>query len=432
MRSKRSFDTSEVFSHVVGYTGYNQSQHIDPRDRADERVGISGLEKEFNDILDGKDGREVVEISALGVIQRSIMITDPAVDGKDLTISVDRELSNIAYEAIAPHPGAVVVTDIPTGQILTLVSSPSYKNASLSAALKDASKPLLNRALTSYPPGSTFKLMTALSALRAGKIKQDTQIDDEGEIKAGEQIFGNWYWRQYGKKEGKINLVRAIARSNDIYFYKIAESVGPDLIDQMAQEFGLGKSTGIELPSESMGLLPNSAWKEKKVGEKWYLGDTYNMGIGQGYILATPIQVNNMTATVARRGSWCPLTLMLTKDPACTDIELSHDDIETVITGMVDACSSGGTAFPFFPINEKLPTDGKIACKTGTAEFGGEDEKGRKKTHGWFTMFYPVKKPQVAITVFLESTKDRPFLEGSKDGAPIAVKVFEKWREKYE
>ncbi len=430
-RSERGAVVSGSLIHVIGFTGFSDTANPNGQ-FTDNRVGKSGVEKSHEEILAGKSGTQLIEISAKGVPQRSIVMLEEPQAGQDVQLSIDRQLSDVASDALHGEPGAVIVTDIPTGQVLTMTSSPVYSIASISSALVDSKKPLLNRTITSFPPGSTFKPMVALAALHAGTITPQSQIEDTGEIKAGASVFGNWYWRQYGRVEGKISLVRAIARSNDIYFYKTAETVGPDKIDSMAGQFGYGKQTGLELPSESSGLLPNSAWKEKKIGDKWFLGDTYNLGIGQGYLLATPVQVNNMTATIARRGSWCPLTLHMSKDPLCTDVQVDEKDMNEIIEGMVEACSSGGTAFPFFPLNTTLSDTNKIACKTGTAEFGATLAQGRKKTHGWFTMFYPKEKPKVAITVFLESTDEHPFLEGSTNASPIALKVFEEWRKTYE
>ncbi|MEP7166706.1 MAG: penicillin-binding transpeptidase domain-containing protein [Candidatus Woesebacteria bacterium] len=430
-RSRRDSPVSASLVHVIGFTGFADSLDVLDQ-RYENRVGKSGVEKSFEPILRGKSGTQLIEISAKGVMQRSIVMLEDPQAGTDVTLSVDKHLSDVAAVALAGEPGAVVVSDIPSGQVLTLISSPSYSVASISSALTDQKKPLINRSITAFPPGSTFKPMVALAALQAGTITAQTQFEDTGEIKAGESVFGNWYWRQYGKVEGNISLVRALARSNDIYFYKTAESVGPDKIDAMAGQFGFGKSTGLELPGEAAGLLPNSAWKEKKIGDKWFLGDTYNLGIGQGYLLATPVQVNNMTATLARHGSWCPLTLKLSKDPLCTDVQIDSKYIDEVIEGMVGVCNAGGTAFPFFPLTSTLPEEKKIACKTGTAEFGATLAQGKKRTHGWFTMFYPKQKPKVAITVFVESTDDHPFLEGSTNASPIALKVFQAWKEKYD
>ncbi len=432
IRPQRGDFVNESISHVVGYTGYISD--IGPSGRPTQvRVGRTGIERASEKELAGIPGKEVLEISAKGVPQRSIVMESVAQTGKEVKLSIDLDLSTIAYEALQGNLGAVVVSDIETNQLLVLTSSPSYTIASLSSALSDPKKPLLNRALAAYPPGSTFKLMTALTALREKTITPETTIEDEGEIKLGQQVFGNWYWRQYGRKEGTLNVVRALARSNDIYFYKTAATVGPDKIDEIAQDFGYGKKTGIEISGDAVGVLPNSAWKEKVIGEKWYTGDTYNMGIGQGYILASPVQVNNMTATIARRGVLCPVTLLFQNSDACSENELDQAYYTTIIDGMVQACDPGGTAFPFFPLNEAASDEKKIACKTGTAEFGGGfGEKGYKRTHGWYTMFYPREKPLVAITVFVESSQERPFLEGSKDAAPVALKVFEEWKKKYE
>lgn len=432
-RTERGDVKSLSVSHVVGYTGYATHFSSNEGDLADIKVGKAGIEKSFETTLRGRAGRQLIEISAKGIPQRTLVTEQTPEDGKTVTLSLDLTLSDVAFQAFGSLRGSAVLSDVVTGQVLVLTSVPSYSLASLSASLKDPVTPMLNRGLSSYPPGSTFKLMTALSALHNQTITKETVVQDDGELKLGSQIFGNWYWRQYGRTEGKISLERAIARSNDIFFYKTAEGLGPDKIDAMANEFGFGRSTGIELPAESVGLLPNSAWKEKKVGEKWYTGDTYNMGIGQGYVLATPLQVTNMTASIARRGQWCPFTLELKKDLSCTTIDVQKSDLEIVINGMVQACSTGGTAFPFFSLNQTLADAQKIACKTGTAEFGaGINDQGHKRTHGWFTMFYPREKPKIALTVFVESTPDHPFLEGSKDAAPIALKVFEAWREKYE
>jgi penicillin-binding protein 2 len=430
-RSRRDQPVSEALVHVLGFTGFAESSDGISGDN-ETRVGKSGIEKSFDQTLRGVAGTQLIEISAKGVPQRAITMLEDPQAGTDMQLSLDRELSDIALSALQGQPGAVVASDVASGQLLVLTSSPAYSIASISAALTDPKKPLINRSITTYPPGSTFKPMVALAALHAGTITAETTVEDTGEIKAGQSVFGNWYWRQYGRTEGMVSLEKGLSRSNDIYFYKTAETIGPDKIDAMAGQFGYGKATGIELPGEAIGLLPNSAWKEKKIGEKWYLGDTYNLGIGQGYLLATPVQVNNMTAVLARRGSWCPLTLRLSKDPLCTDVLVDTAFIEPVISGMVSACSTGGTAYPFFPLNTALPENKKIACKTGTAEFGATLAVGKKKTHGWFTMLYPQDKPKIVITVFVESTDEHPFLEGSSNASPIALKVFEEWRKKYE
>lgn len=426
-----SFSRESLFvpqlSHVLGYVGF-----IDPSGEPfvtslEERVGKAGLERALNKQLRGGFGERLYEMSADGKLLRLVSQT-LAQRGEDVQTTLDSRLSTVAYTAFAGRNGAAIISNPNTGEILAMVSSPGYSMASFSAALNNEQKPLINRAITAYPPGSTFKMMTALAALEDEKITSTTMVHDEGEIKVGEQVFGNWYYRQYGKTEGNIALTRALSRSNDIYFYKTAELLGPTKLAEYSKRFGLGKPTGIELVEEHVGLLPSPAWKEKEVGEKWYLGDTYHMGIGQGYILSTPLQINRMTAGIATKGKLCSSHLVQTTRVNCEELGLNADQVEIVIKGMIEACSTGGTAFPFFEDNERLADQKKVACKTGTAEFGGSDEKGRKKTHGWFTMFYPSDVPMVAITVFIESSKENPFMEGSKDGAPIARTIWQEWK----
>lgn len=424
----RSYPFAPALTHVVGYIGFPTRNDITQKYiGVDERVGKTGAEFLFDSTLRGVSGSDTYELSANGKVTSKVSQQLP-MRGKSLTLSIDALLTKTAYDALGDYTGAVVVVDIQSSSLLALTSKPSFELSSLGQALTDPKKPLLNRAVTNYPPGSTFKLVTALTALESGKMTADSTVLDEGQLKVGEQTFGNWYFRQYGRTEGTINLTRALARSNDIFFYTAAQTVGPEAMDDVAFKLGLGRTTGIGLMEEQLGLLPTPEWKEKEVGTKWYLGDTYHMGIGQGFVLATPVQIANMTAAIGRNGQWCELLLTPHSQPTCEDSEIKQANLQTVVNGMVLACSNGGTAFPFFALNQSASDDQKVACKTGTAEYGASDENGHKKTHGWFTMFYPTNKPEVAITVLVESTSEKPFLEGSADAAPIALKVFEEWK----
>lgn len=419
---KRFYPFGNALSHVVGYLGFpaEGDQSI-----LNERVGKSGLELTLNSQLRGEVGSHEYEINAKGSLTRLIKTIEPTY-GKDLKISLDAELSVQSSQLLEGKKGAVIVSEIETSQIIVMVSGPTYDPLNLADSLEDSNKPLLNRALQPYPPGSVFKMMTSLAALKMGKLDADRLINDEGEIKVGEAVFRNWYFTSYGKTEGEINLVKALSRSNDIFFYKIASEIGPDQIAAMANAFHLGQKTGVELSGEQAGLTPTPSWKENKIGEKWYLGDTYHMGIGQGYLLVTPLQVNAMTAALARGGVWCRPTL-LQGTPICEDLGIDKDHLKLISLGMRDACSSGGTAFPFFEHNSKVEEAQKVVCKTGTAEFGPRDEKGHRPTHAWFTMYYPMEKPKIAITVLLESSQGQVFLEGSGDAAPIAKTIWELW-----
>lgn len=353
------------------------------------------------------------------------------------------------------------------------------------ASFSHPKKLYFNRVVSgAYPPGSVFKLVTAAAGLSRGALTPQTTVNDEGSIKVGEYSYSNWYFSQYGRVEGEISLQKAIARSNDIFFYKAAEWIGPDTLATVAREFGFGKKTGVELPTEIAGTVPDPAWKEETQGERWFLGNTYHFGIGQGDVLVTPLQVAQMTQTIANRGSLCSPHLIKNQRADCIGLSIKDEDLETIVSGMIDACSSGGTAFPLFPWNTAHQTEasltgyaaidaGSIACKTGTAEFGATDELGYKKTHGWLTMFVglntelqvaePVSATQatasaalpatssallaadqhyldhqqwlrliknnfpneIVITVLVESDEQQPYREGSRDAAPVAKAILD-------
>jgi penicillin-binding protein 2 len=330
----------------------------------------------------------------------------------------------VAFEALEDRPGAVVATEPKNGQVLVLISSPSFNPNDITPEnLTDVTLPFFNRAVGGvYPPGSTFKIVTAVAGLEEGKIDKNTTFTDLGEIRVGDYSYKNWYFTQYGKTEGTINLVRAIKRSTDTFFYKVGEWVGPTRLANWAQSFGLGKKSGIDLPGEVGGLVPSPEWKEEK-GDRWFLGNTYHFAIGQGDILTTPLQVNVMTSVIANGGKLCQPTIaqntsdggpkgLLRGEINCQDLKLKAETLSLVKEGMKEACSPGGTAFPFFDFSPQ------VACKTGTAEFG--DLAG--KTHAWLTSFSPVDNPQIVVTALVEKGG-----EGSYVAAPVVKKVMEAW-----
>ena len=261
-------------------------------------------------------------------------------------------------------------------------------------------------------------------------------------MRVGSFSFGNWYFLQYGKTEGSLDVVRAIKRSNDIFFYKTGERTGVDTISSYANKFGLGKKLGIDLPGEIQGTVPSPSWKEKTIGEQWYLGDTYNYGIGQGYLLTSPLQINMMTAAFANGGTLYEPHLFKNKKLKIKNKKLVDKQyIDLVREGMRQSCETGGVAWPLFDFkvkNERLPIDGKdfieddatssakmtkikIACKTGTAEVGDKETK----PHAWITLFAPFYKPEIAITVLVENSG-----EGSSVAGPIAKKILIDYFEK--
>ncbi|MFZ5377025.1 MAG: penicillin-binding transpeptidase domain-containing protein [Patescibacteria group bacterium] len=407
-------------AHVLGYVGPVSKEDL-LSDRSlliSDQRGKIALEKIYDKLLRGQPGREVYEIDARGRRQFFYQ-TRPARAGQDLSTTIDPYLSEVAQQALGQQSGAVLIADASNSELLALVSSPTYnanvfsvltveendsqqRQQQIRQFLNDQQQVFFNRAVSgSYPPGSIFKIITALAGLEEGKIDPQTSVLDEGVLKVNDYEYANWYYTQYGRTEGQISLRRAIARSNDIYFYKVAEWVGPDKLAQMARLYGLGSVTGIEIGAEAEGNVPDPTWKERVIGEKWYLGNTYHFGIGQGDVLVTPVQMLQLVQGVANRGRVCSPSLLKNDQHNCKETGVKEENLQIVLQGMLAACSSGGTAYPFFSHNQaiglegsddfsglepsSLIEDGAIACKTGTAEFGGANEKGYRQTHAWFT-----------------------------------------------
>ncbi|MDO8452140.1 MAG: penicillin-binding protein 2 [bacterium] len=396
-------------------------------------VGRGGVEEEYECILRGVNGEELVEVDARGRIVRSIGRKEP-IAGRSLKLSIDAALQRVSFEALENAPnelgtgplresggvvrGASLTTDASSGEVLALVSAPSYDPSTLGnnyeQLLKDENQPLFNRAIGGiYPPGSTYKIVTATAGLEEGVINRDTKFDDKGFISVGPYTYRNWFYTQYGRVEGEINIVKAITRSTDTFFYKIGEDLGVDRLVNWSKRFGLGEKTKIDLPREAEGLVPDPTWKEKVQNERWFLGNTYHMSIGQGDLLATPLQVNHMASVIANGGKLCRPHLLLDTPSGCADLKIKEETLQLIKEGMVGACSTGGTAYPLFNFEPK------VACKTGTAQFSGE------KTHAWLTAFAPVDNPQIVVTVLVEEGG-----EGSRVAAPVAKEVFQEWFKK--
>ncbi len=456
--SLREYLYKDSLSHVLGYIGQISKDELDSVEfsgyKGTDWVGKSGIEKQYEHILRGTDGKQLIEVDAIGKKVRSLGQTDP-IPGQDITLTIDSKLQEATYIASKDIKKGAVIVSTPDGQILAMVSKPNfdpnlftldknYKTASDSgytnvvSILSDTeNQPLLNRAIAGiYPPGSTFKIVVAASGLENNIIDESYKIIDTGVINIGAFSFANWYFTDYGRKEqGELNVVRGLARSNDIFFYKLAEKVGVDSLSKMAEKFGLGAKTGIDLAGEETGLVPTVKWKEDHLKEGWYLGDTYHYGIGQGYLLTTPLQVNSWTQVIANGGTIYKPWLIKNQVQNNNKNILSEKTVSLIRQGMIGACSTGGVAWPLFDFgvkNAKLKIDGKnflpvasssaetrkvvIACKTGTAQHGGEDTK----PHAWITLFAPAYNPQVVITVLKESSG-----EGSNEAAPIAKKILE-------
>lgn len=432
----RVYPFGEALAHVIGYTGELTAEELADeyyslrRYLPGDRIGRMGAEAYFEEKLHGRDGRELVEVNAQGRAIRTLGRDEPK-PGETITLSIDGTLSAVVAAAFpVGQRGAVVVSKPTTGEILALYSSPSFNPNGFTLGQTDErylalktnpGEPMFFRATGGvYPPGSTFKLVTALSALEEGVVTRDTLIEDTGVITIGPFHYPNWNFVQYGKTEGLMDIIRALQRSNDIYFYKAGEAVGIERLNRWARKLGVGTPLGIEIAGEAAGLMPNPAWKKERFTSQsdlearnhlWFLGDTYHVAIGQGYLLTTPLQVNAWTNVVANGGKLCRPTIKKGVHD-CHDLGIQEETVELIGEGMKRACEPGGTGLPLF--NFVVP----VACKTGTAEFG--DPEG--KTHAWFTIFAPVTEPEISVTVLVEGAG-----EGSTVAAPIAKKILEEW-----
>jgi penicillin-binding protein 2 len=422
----REYIFGKTLSPLLGYVNEVSQEELDdlgPDYVVGDLIGKSGIEKYFEDKLRGNPGNELLETNSSGETQRTIGSNEPTT-GQDITLSIDLKLQQTLYDAFEGRTGAAVALKPETGEILSLVRVPSFDPNDISKSLVEENQPFFNRAVAgAYPPGSIFKPIVMTAGLEEGIIDRDYTVEDTGEIRIDQYRYGNWYYDQYGRTEGQVDLVKALQRSNDIFFYKLGELVGPNNIAKWAQLFGLGTTTNLNFPGEVPGLVPNPEWKRRFTGSNWFLGNTYHYAIGQGDLQVTPIQMALVTAVFANGGRLCDPTIEKISQGSqvsCKELGISIETLDTIKEGMIAACQPGGTAFPFFDFiaDQNLPTDRQVACKTGTAQFGDPQDR----THAWFMIFAPVENPEIVLTILLEKGG-----EGSYDAAPIAKTALQNW-----
>jgi len=389
--------------------------------------GKGGVEQFMEGLLKGTDGKRLIEIDATGKYIRELGRKEP-VSGQDVELSIDAYWQDKIYKLVEGKKVVVIMSEPKTGKIIVMVSAPSMDpnyfsfnrdNKIITEYLNDYDKlPMLNRVINArYHPGSTFKPVLASAGLESKVIDKDTLLEDTGVIKVGDYSYANWLWTKSHTTDGMLNIVKALQRSNDVYFYRLGEKLGVDRIKTWAEKFGYGNKTGVELPGELAGIVPDETWKKKTKGENWYLGNTYHLSIGQGDLSVTPLQVNQMTNIVANNGKKCQMSILKNSVVKCENIGIKQETIDIVKEGMGKACATGGTAWPLFNFKTKL------ACKTGTAEVGD----GTKDTHAWLTAFAPADDPQISITVLVERGG-----EGSDVAAPIVGDILKEWFEEPE
>jgi penicillin-binding protein 2 len=433
----REYRESVMFSHVLGYEGKISETELSayPEYLPTDMIGKQGLEKSYESELRGVRGYERVEVDALGRPQKTLG-SIPSTPGSDLFLNIDAELQKKSFDVLSEFlaertlsRGAVIALDPRDGSVLSLVSIPSFDNnlfadgisgEAYRTLITDESKPLFNRAIAGeYPPGSTFKPVIAVAALSEGVISEHTRIESKGGISVGSFFFGDW------KVHGFSDIRHAIAVSNDVFFYSIGGGYGgiPGLgirrMKSYAEKFGYGSISGIDIPGESDGLLPDQDWKKEKIGERWYIGDDYHASIGQGFVTATPLQVVNSVAAIANGGTlYEPRTVSQVREPdgrvsqrkprVIRDRIADPEIIRIVREGMRQTVTEG-TAMSLSGLS--LP----VAGKTGTAQFGTKE-----KTHGWFVSFAPYDDPTIAMIVLVEGQGEETY-----NAVPVTKEIYE-------
>ncbi|KKR63155.1 MAG: Penicillin-binding protein 2 [Candidatus Woesebacteria bacterium GW2011_GWA1_40_43] len=308
---KRYYPMGDKFSHALGYlarVGENEVDKINPDCpekgpiSSDSLIGKTGLEEKYECLLSGTPGEEIIEVDASGYELRMLGKKDP-VPGQDLQTTIDYGLQTEIANEMNGKKGAAIVTDT-TGRILAFYSYPSFdpnifinkgNNNEISSLLNDDNLPFFNRVISgTFHPGSVFKPLVSITALEEGAIDKNFIYNDQGVITINNYSYSNWYFSEYGRTEGSIDLTKAIARSTDTFFYTIGQMVGPDAIAKWANTFGLDSQTGIDISGEVKGLIPTPSWKELTKNEPWFLGNTYHMSIGQGDVSVTPAEINRL------------------------------------------------------------------------------------------------------------------------------------------
>jgi penicillin-binding protein 2 len=437
----RVYPDADHFAHLLGYVGApTPAQYKEQKDPLlifpGFRIGKDGIERRADRSLRGTAGAQRVEVTARGKVVRELD-TRGDIPGETLKLTIDRDLQNFTARRLGDNSASVIVIDCLTGDVLTMVSMPAYDpnifSSRVPAALwKDLQEndhnPLLNKsAMGLYPPGSTFKMVTALAALQAG-ITPDQGVNCNGSYR-----LGNNTWHCHARRgHGFVDMHSALPKSCDVYFYNYGRQVGVDAIAAMAHRLGLGQKYDLPLPGQASGIVPTTAWKQKRYGKPWNAGETLNTAIGQGYLIANPLQLAVMTARLASGNAVMP-RLVAAADgsapPAFASLGIPEDHLAIVRQGMFDVVNAGiGTAR-----GARSPIGGvHFAGKTGTAQVrritAAERRTGVKRNealpwkqrdHALFVAFAPTEAPRYAVSVIIEHG-----IAGGRYAAPIARDVL--------
>ena len=435
----RYYPYADQLAHVIGYVASVSEDEV-----GDDlllqlpgfRIGKNGIERAFDKRLRGTAGSSRVEVNAYGRMIRELQRREGE-PGDEVVLTLDMNLQRFAYDAMGLESGAAVIMDVHTGEVLALASTPGFdpnlfntglSHADWDALRKNERNPLINKPIAGlYPPGSTFKMMTALAALESRIVKPDHMVSCSGVTSLGNHLFHCW------KKEGHgtLDVLGALEHSCDVFFYDVARRIGIDRIAEMCQRFGLGRPTGIELPNERGGTVPSTQWKLSTLGKSWQQGETLVAGIGQGYVTTTPLQLAQMVARIANGGLSVSPRLVRSAGATSfapgepTSLGISPASLALVVEGMRRVSNSpSGTAYA-----KRITEPGwEMAGKTGTAQVRRitmaeratgirkqEDRPWIERHHALFVGFAPVEAPRYAVSVVVEHGGS-----GSGAAAPIA------------
>ncbi len=439
MKPVREYAEGGIAVHLVGYIGEISEQDL-ARDEfsqynSGDYVGKNGLERGWEKELHGQDGGRLIEVDARGRVLRTVTETVPAI-GNSLVLTLDRTIQERAEQALGAKAGAAIALDVRTGEVLAFASSPLFAPELFSSRipkkvwdgyLEDVRRPLINKVLTGqYPPGSTFKIITALAGLEEGLIDEHTVVPCNGSYTVGNRTFH--CWQRHG--HGSVNLKLALKQSCDVYFYHLAERLGADRLAAYAQKYRLGMPTGIGLDHEKPGLIPTSVWKEKKYKQKWSRGETVSMGIGQGYVLMTPLQLASMMASVANGGTiYRPYVVKKVVDQEGKVLQefkpeiqgttgISQRSLALVKNGLQAVVNEPGGTGAAARLAEVT-----VAGKTGTSQVvklrSGKGNPYQFRDHALFVAFAPVDNPEIAVAVVVEHGE-----HGGSSAAPVARAIF--------
>ena len=442
----RHYPQGAHFAHSVGYMGRINEKELKTLDPVNysgtHHIGKTGIERFYEAELHGQVGYEEVETNARGRVLRVLKRTDP-IPGKDIVLSLDIKLQEAAEEALAGRRGAVVALNPLTGEVLAMVSQPSFDpnlfvtgiSFKAYAELRDSiDRPLFNRILRGlYPPGSTIKPAVAIAGLDSGVISGATRVYDPGYYQLPNYDHKYRNWNRTG--DGYVDLDTAIMRSNDTYFYDLAHKLGIDRLSSYMNQFGIGQKVSLDMFEESAGLMPSREWKRATRRQAWFPGETLILGIGQGYMQSTPLQLAQATALIASKGKWIrphlaktiegvppvdpnPMPDIVLRDPS-NWAKVTHG-MQQVVHGARGTARVAGVGAQYL-IAGKSGTAQVVAIKQGE-KYDRSKVQERHRDHALFVGFAPANNPQIAVSVMIENGE-----AGSRVASPVVRSVMDAW-----